>query len=51
LEDDDEKKIQSLPLGVYYGWTRIDDGPIYEMAMNIGYNPFYGNKERSVVWH
>lgn len=45
--------VQTLPEnlepGVYCGWAQIDSGPIYKMVANIGWCPFYQNKEKSVV--
>ncbi|CAG9567989.1 unnamed protein product [Danaus chrysippus] len=46
---------QSLPkdlkTGVYYGWAKVDSGPVYKMVVNIGWCPFYQNKELSVETH
>ncbi|CAH0731888.1 unnamed protein product, partial [Brenthis ino] len=46
---------QSLPKdlkpGVYYGWAKVDEGPIHKMVVNIGWCPFYQNKEMSVETH
>lgn len=45
--------VKSLPdaiqPGVYYGWANVDNGPVYKMVMSIGWNPFYDNKEKSMV--
>lgn len=45
--------VKSLPdsfkPGVYYGWANVDHGPVYKMVMSIGWNPFYDNKEKSIV--
>ncbi|KAG6456108.1 putative riboflavin kinase [Manduca sexta] len=47
--------VQSLPKdfvpGVYYGWAQVDDGPVYEMVANVGWCPFYQNKQMSVETH
>ena len=44
---------QSLPKdlkpGVYYGWAQVHSGPVHKMVVNIGWCPFYHNKEMSVV--
>eukprot|EP00029_Vermamoeba_vermiformis_P013178 TRINITY_DN8098_c0_g1_i1.p1 TRINITY_DN8098_c0_g1~~TRINITY_DN8098_c0_g1_i1.p1 ORF type:complete len:164 (-),score=18.04 TRINITY_DN8098_c0_g1_i1:61-552(-) len=37
--------------GVYFGFAKINDEPIEEMVMSIGWNPQYGNKEKSVEIH
>jgi len=45
--------VNNLPVdiatGVYYGWAQVDKSPIYKMVMSIGWNPFYNNKEKSMV--
>ena len=45
--------VKSLPEsfkpGVYYGWAKVDNEPVYKMVMSIGWNPFYDNKEKSIV--
>lgn len=45
--------VQSLPKdlepGVYYGWAQVDKGDTYKMVANIGWCPFYQNKQMSVV--
>lgn len=47
--------VKSLPKGlepgVYYGWAQVDTGPVYKMVANIGWCPFYQNKEMSVETH
>ncbi|KAJ8711747.1 hypothetical protein PYW08_008701 [Mythimna loreyi] len=47
--------VQSLPEdlepGVYYGWAQIDKSEIYKMVANIGWCPFYQNKQMSVETH
>ncbi|KAF2671535.1 riboflavin kinase [Microthyrium microscopicum] len=48
---------EDLDSGIYYGWAglNLDDtnnkGTIYPMVMSIGWNPFYGNKVRSLEVH
>lgn len=45
--------VRNLPrdiiTGIYYGWASVDNGDVYKMVMSIGMNPFYDNKERSMV--
>lgn len=45
--------VQKLPVdietGVYFGWAKVDKGEVYKAVLSIGWNPFYGNKEKSVV--
>ena len=49
---DNAKEIKSkLTQGVYYGYARVGGGEIYPMAMSIGDNPHYGNKEVTVEIH
>ncbi|TMW50065.1 hypothetical protein DOY81_004875, partial [Sarcophaga bullata] len=47
--------VKSLPEsfipGVYYGWAKVDNEPVYKMVMSIGWNPFYDNKEKSIETH
>lgn len=40
---------EDIATGVYYGWAQVDKSPIYKMVMSIGWNPFYKNKEKSMV--
>lgn len=39
-----------LPTGVYYGWVQVDKGPVYGMVTSIGWNPFYKNEKKSMVY-
>lgn len=44
------KKIPSeLDAGVYYGWANVDNGEVHKVVLSIGWNPFYENKEKSIV--
>ncbi|CAB3233453.1 unnamed protein product [Arctia plantaginis] len=49
------KVVQSLPKelepGVYYGWAQVDKGSVLKMVANIGWCPFYQNKQMSVETH
>lgn len=40
---------EAIQPGVYYGWANVDNGPVYKMVMSIGWNPFYENREKSMV--
>lgn len=40
---------QDLKPGVYYGWAKVDSTPVQKMVANIGWCPFYQNKELTVV--
>lgn len=37
--------------GVYYGFACVDDGPVHDMVMSIGWNPFFKNKQKSMETH
>lgn len=45
--------VQKLPAdidnGVYIGWAKVDDGEVHKAVLSIGWNPFYGNNQKSVV--
>ncbi|KAJ2954794.1 hypothetical protein O0L34_g3101 [Tuta absoluta] len=47
--------VRSLPreleAGVYCGWAQVDAGPVHKMVTNVGWCPFYQNKEMSVETH
>ncbi|KAK6635521.1 hypothetical protein RUM44_000773 [Polyplax serrata] len=40
-----------LTTGVYFGWAKVENSPIYKMVMSIGWNPFYKNIEKSMEIH
>uniref|UniRef100_A0A1B6DQB9 Riboflavin kinase n=2 Tax=Clastoptera arizonana TaxID=38151 RepID=A0A1B6DQB9_9HEMI len=50
-----EDVVNSLPdqmnAGIYCGWAQVDNGPVYEMVMSIGWNPFYNNEKKSMETH
>ena len=45
--------MSSLPkeinTGVYYGFASIDNGEVHKMVMSIGHNPYFDNKQKSMV--
>lgn len=41
----------SLDTGIYYGWAKVDDSPVYKMVMSIGWNPYYDNQTKSMETH
>jgi riboflavin kinase len=45
--------VEVLPVGVYYGLVQIDQpgSPVYNMAMSIGWNPYYKNDKKTVEVH
>ncbi|XP_037069155.1 riboflavin kinase-like [Pollicipes pollicipes] len=50
-----ENVVDGLPssvgAGVYFGYARVDDGPVHNMVMSIGWNPFYKNEKKSMETH
>lgn len=47
--------VNNLPpeveTGVYFGFAQVNKGPVYEMVMSIGWNPFYQNNTKSMETH
>jgi FAD synthase len=41
--------INALDCGVYYGWAKVDGAGPFKMVMSLGWNPYYGNKHKTVV--
>lgn len=45
--------VQKIPAdietGVYIGWAKVDSGEVHKAVLSIGWCPFYGNNEKSVV--
>jgi hypothetical protein len=45
--------VDTLPsdmeTGIYYGYAKVDGGPVYKMVMSIGWNPYYKNVKKSMV--
>ena len=50
-----EEVIEKLPSelvgGIYFGFAKVDDGPVNDMVMSIGWNPFYKNEKRAMETH
>ena len=48
-----ESVVDRLPAavgtGVYFGYARVDQGPVHSMVMSIGWNPFYKNDRKSMA--
>jgi FAD synthase len=44
-------QIDGIPAGIYFGWATIDRSAPYKAVLSIGWNPFYGNKEKTVEPH
>lgn len=43
--------LANLPTGIYWGFARIGNDHVYTAAISIGYNPTYGNEEKTVEPH
>ena len=43
--------LANLPTGIYWGYGRIGNDQVYTAAISIGYNPTYGNDEKTVEPH
>jgi riboflavin kinase len=41
----------SLECGVYFGWAKVDNGPVYQMVLSFGFNPFYNNTKKTMETH
>lgn len=45
--------VKSLPdelqTGIYFGWANVDSGEVYKAVLSLGWNPFFKNKEKSLV--
>ncbi|VDP50716.1 unnamed protein product [Schistosoma margrebowiei] len=37
--------------GIYFGWAKLSNTPVYKMVMSIGWNPYFKNIKRSVEVH
>ena len=48
-EDVVEKLPAEFDCGIYCGWASVDNGPVYKMAMSVGFNPFYSNTKKTMV--
>ena len=50
-----EEVIEKLPSelvgGIYFGFAKVEDGPVNDMVMSIGWNPFYKNEKRAMETH
>lgn len=40
---------EDLSAGIYFGWANVDNGDVHKAVLSIGWNPFYDNKEKSMV--
>ena len=44
------QQLTELPLGVYWGVASVAD-KVYAMALNVGWSPFFANKEKTIEIH
>jgi FAD synthase len=62
LQTTGERNIENLPCGIYWGFCRLGEktshvdesdptGVVYKAAISIGYNPTYGNEQKTVEPH
>lgn len=40
---------EELETGIYFGWASVENGDVHKAVLSIGWNPFYHNKEKSMV--
>ncbi|VDP99819.1 unnamed protein product [Trichobilharzia regenti] len=49
----EESVVDQLPAtienGIYFGWAKLSNTPVYKMVMSIGWNPYFKNVKRSMV--
>ena len=36
---------------MYYGFASVSQGPVYKAVTSVGWNPHYGNEEKSIEVH
>ncbi|CAH8534619.1 unnamed protein product [Schistosoma turkestanicum] len=41
----------SIENGIYFGWAKLNNTPVYKMVMSIGWNPYFKNIKRSMEVH
>ncbi|ESN96779.1 hypothetical protein HELRODRAFT_67925 [Helobdella robusta] len=41
----------SFECGIYYGWAKVNEYPVYPMVLSLGYNPFYNNTKKTMEIH
>lgn len=44
-----QKLPEELQTGVYFGWASVENCDVHKAVLSIGWNPFYDNKEKSMV--
>jgi len=47
-----DEVVNDLPVeintGIYYGWAKVDNGPLHKMIMNIGWNLYFIKIKKSM---
>ena len=43
------KELREHVCGIYIGWAGLSNRGVYKMVMSVGYNPYFGNCEKTVV--
>lgn len=46
-----EKLPEDLDCGIYYGLAKVNNSPLYNAVLSIGWNPFYQNDKKSLETH
>ena len=46
-----DKLPEELVGGIYFGFAQVDSGPVHDMVMSVGMNPFYNNEKRAMETH
>lgn len=50
-----EEVVEELPedikTGIYFGFASVEKDQVHKMVMSIGWNPFYGNRKKSMETH
>lgn len=49
--DNYKQVLEEIPMGVYWGLASVANGPVYGMALNVGWSPYYQNKEKTIEMH
>ncbi|CAH8575558.1 unnamed protein product [Heterobilharzia americana] len=51
----EESVVDQIPVsienGIYFGWAKLANSPVYKMVMSIGWNPYFKNVKRSMEVH
>ncbi|PIA13533.1 riboflavin kinase [Coemansia reversa NRRL 1564] len=50
LSDISIRPSQHIPIGIYYGWAKVEK-EVYPMVLSLGWNPYFHNEKRSGEVH